>query len=171
MPTSTYEPISTTTLGAGQNSITIGTGATIPQTYTDLILVANFGMVSAGDIAYIQVGNSSIDTGNNYSYTTLEGGGSGTGSSSRTSNRNTGFAGYSNFSNAWVNSISHFQNYSNSTTNKTWLCRADEAQTLTGAYVNLWRNTSSIKIIKVYTATAGNFTSGSTFTLYGIKAA
>ena len=42
-----------------------------------------------------------------------------------------------------------------------------------GAQVALWRSTSAINTIKIYTGgpSAGNWSVGSTFTLYGIAAA
>jgi hypothetical protein len=44
------------------------------------------------------------------------------------------------------------------------------ANDMVSLYGNLWRSTSAINIIEV-TAGGANFASGSTFTLYGIKAA
>ena len=37
----TYEPISTTTLTSAQSSVTFGSGGTLPQTYTDLVVIVN----------------------------------------------------------------------------------------------------------------------------------
>jgi hypothetical protein len=64
----------------------------------------------------------------------------------------------------------HFMNYSNTTTNKTVLGRSSAASGFVEAAVGLWRNTSAITSI---TATTGgqSYQTGSTFTLYGIKAA
>ena len=68
------------------------------------------------------------------------------------------------------NVIVQFMNYSNTTTNKTVLSRANNAATGTDAIVNLWRSTAAITSIYVYVP-SGNFATGSTFTLYGILAA
>jgi hypothetical protein len=65
-------------------------------------------------------------------------------------------------------------NYSNATTYKTWLSRNNRASASnapgTEALVGLWRSTSAITEL-VIGLTGGNFDTGSTFTLYGIKAA
>jgi hypothetical protein len=70
--------------------------------------------------------------------------------------------------------IFHLQNYSNSTTYKTVLNRTNYAGSggWTVASVGLWRDTSAITSIRIAISETqtGNFISGSTFTLYGIKA-
>ena len=63
----------------------------------------------------------------------------------------------------------NIQNYSNATTYKTTLGRGANTPALTMATVGLWRNTSAITTI-TYSVTANTFATGSTFTLYGIKA-
>jgi hypothetical protein len=156
----TYEPIATNTLGTATASVTF---SSIPQTYTDLILVArpadglNLG-------AYVVTFNS--DTGTNYSTTRLYGNGT-TASSDRQTNQ-------TNITSAWGGSTNnmyttHIMNYSNTTTYKTALTRISE-----NSYVvlmaGLWRNTNAVTTIKVDTS-GNNYASGSTFTLYGIKAA
>ncbi len=70
----------------------------------------------------------------------------------------------------------HFMNYSNTTTFKTVLCnsRVDEGNaTYSGVevLVNLWRNTAAINTIKIETFNGSSLTTGSTFTLYGVKSA
>jgi hypothetical protein len=64
----------------------------------------------------------------------------------------------------------HLLNYSNTTTFKTLLVRFDNSSTETSLRVGLYRSTSAISTILVETDSS-TFTSGSTFTLYGIKAA
>jgi hypothetical protein len=59
-------------------------------------------------------------------------------------------------------------NYSNTTTYKTIIARGSGASNEVKAQVNLWRSTSAITSITVY-AGGGNFNSGASFTLYGIK--
>ena len=61
-------------------------------------------------------------------------------------------------------------NYSNATTYKTVITRASNANNGVDAVVGLWRNTAAITSINVFLGT-GNLDTGSTFTLYGIKAA
>jgi len=61
-------------------------------------------------------------------------------------------------------------NYSNTTTNKTVIGRHNGASGPV-ASVGLWRNTAAINSIRISNSSAVNFTIGSTFSLYGIKAA
>jgi hypothetical protein len=74
--------------------------------------------------------------------------------------------------NIYSNAIINIQNYSNTTTYKTALLRSNLATgTYPGvdAFVGLWRSTSAITSITILPA-SNNLLSGSTFTLYGIKA-
>ena len=169
----TYEPISTQTLGTATATVTF---SSIPQTYTDLICVME-GRGSRADFddeVKIQLNS---DTASNYSTTILSGSGSVAGSS-RASNSafvigriTSASATASNRSNIIIN----INNYSNATTYKTVLLRlneppsggADDGVTLNAG---LWRNTAAITTLTL-TTTSGNFNSGCTFTLYGIKAA
>lgn len=169
---STYEPITTTTLGSAQSSVTLGSGGTIPSTYTDLILVAQVKTVTYNGVDInVRVGNGSIDAGANYSTTAMYGNGS-SASSSRTSSAT--YFSVDNLSimntSEWTITTLHFQNYSNTTTYKTVLARTSKAGTGVSASVNLWRSTSAIDTIR-FLCGADNYASGSTFTLYGIKAA
>jgi len=61
-------------------------------------------------------------------------------------------------------------NYSNTTTYKTGLVRANSAASGTDAIVGLWRSTAAITSI-VATHDTAQFATGSTFTLYGIASA
>jgi hypothetical protein len=61
-------------------------------------------------------------------------------------------------------------NYSNSTTYKTILSRGNVTGTGIDLNVSLWRSTAAITNITV-TSFTSTYTAGSTFTLYGIKAA
>lgn len=161
---STYTPIATTTLGSAAASYTF---SSIPSTYTDLILVANT-IMTAADYISIQVGNGSVDTGSNYSQTGIYGNGT-TATSNRGSNQTTADVGYA--STSVCNHIVHFQNYSNTSTNKTFLSRSNNTSIQTTAGVNLWRSTSAINTIKVLTYGGQTYAAGTTFTLYGIQAA
>lgn len=170
---STYTPIAAYTLLSDVTSYTI---SSIPTTYTDLILVGVFNTDSAVNLMTFQVGNGSVDTGSNYSYTSLIGNGSTT-SSTRYSTQTTGFishtAGGSTTAGA-TNFISHFQNYSNTTTNKTILTRCNQTDStypVVEANVNLWRSTAAINTIKLAQTGGAVIKTGSTFTLYGIASA
>lgn len=162
----TYTPIATQTLASTTATVTF---SSIPSTYTDLILVGDFSMSSPSGTVYIvgRVGNGSIDTGSNYSSTVLVGNGS-TASSYRTSS--VAYMQYDTYITGSNRAMltANFQNYSNTTTNKTALGRTSSAATNTSAIVNLWRSTSAIERINLYDFTGNSFATGSTFTLYGI---
>jgi hypothetical protein len=166
----TYEPIATNTLGSDQASISFSSFAG----YTDVILVASTrSSHSANGPITIRFNG---DTGSNYSYTRLYGSGSAA-SSDRFSNSTSidfGFMpGTNSTSGIFGISTVHIQNYSNSTTNKTVLNRWNtdgSATPFTAAVVGLWRNTAAITSMSI-AYTTGNILTGSTFTLYGIKAA
>lgn len=162
----TYEPIATTTLGSAQASVTF---SSISGSYTDLVLIVNAGMSGTGSSWYAYLNS---DTGTNYSTTGLYGNGS-TASSSRLSNSGNGIliGSWSGYTTTIKTAIIQFMNYSNSTTYKTNISRYSESDGTVEANVSLWRNTAAITTIQVRNNGGQNFTSGSTFTLYGIKAA
>lgn len=162
---STYSTIATTTLGSTANSYTF---TSIPSTYTDIILICAFATDFASSIN-VNCGSGSIDTGTNFSWTYLRGDGS-TASSSRGSNDTRIFSGEFNTGNEQGNLIVHWQNYSNTTTNKTSISRFNSASKTAQTTVGLWRNTAAINQIRV-TAPGNNLAAGSTLTLYGITAA
>ena len=161
----TYEPIATSTLGTATPTVTFGS---ISGTYTDLVLVVNSATGSNDIDMYIQVNS---DTATNYSWTRLVGTGA-VAVSSRASSSSLGFR-VGNMSGSNVgqnNAIVYFQNYSNTTTYKTVLSRGNNPANLVEAFSGLWRSTAAITAIDIKTQ-SGNFSVGSTFTLYGIKAA
>jgi len=167
----TYEPIATTTVSGGSTSEV--EFASISGSYTDLIIVGNLGSASN---SYVSARFNS-DTGSNYSVTNLSGNGT-TAISNRGSSRSVAEISYEVYQGSTIqaNFIAQIMNYSNSTTYKTMLSRTNNAAIGTSATVVLWRSTSAITNIKLYSSTGNganlfNFTSGSTFTLYGIKAA
>jgi hypothetical protein len=70
-----------------------------------------------------------------------------------------------------MNYIVQVQNYSNSTTYKTFLSRANNAANAADGIVGLWRSTSAITSIQFFYSDSSNIITGSSATLYGIKAA
>lgn len=158
MPT-TYEPIATTTLTSPATEINF---TSISGNYTDIVFV--LAGTSAGNDVRLQFNNN---TGSNYSYTRFFGDGSSV-YSDRGSNVTDIPATLGGMTNA--NSIVHINNYSNTTTFKTALVRANNPGSYIGAYIGLWRSTSAITSIRAFVL-SGSIQSGSTFTLYGIKAA
>jgi hypothetical protein len=108
------------------------------------------------------------DSGNNYSFTYLFGNGT-SAISGRASNLSFAIGGYATATNPAVN-IVNINNYSNATTNKTVLGRRGLASLATVADVSLWRNTAAITSISLQPESGQSFATGTTFTLYGIKA-
>jgi hypothetical protein len=167
---STYEPISTTTLGSNQTSVTLNSFSG----YTDLILVIGSATFTADSTLYVQY---NTDTGTNYSSTRLTGNGS-SASSSRTTSVNAAQIGAGDGMSATIpqTCIVQFQNYANATTYKTALARWSRSDAEVAATVSMWRSTSAITSMEIYGG-FGNGTknsslkTGTTLTLYGIKAA
>jgi len=159
----TYEPISSQTLASTQTTITF---SSIPQTYTDLVLVIQ-AQVNGSPIN--TDGNINGDTGANYSFTTLVGNGSAASSFAGTNASILRYATAGYTDNTFGhNSINHFFNYTNTSKYKTVLCRANNAANGSSITTNVWRSTAAITSISII----GNpFAIGSTFVLYGIKAA
>lgn len=161
---STYTPIATYTASGSIGSYTF---SSIPSTYTDLVVV--LAPIAAGGAADIYMTYNG-DTAGNYSSTILYGSGSSAGSTrySNQSNIIIDFYG-SAISSEISNRILQIQNYSNTTTYKTALSRANRAGSGLDAIVGLWRSTAAISSITF--TLSSSFASGSTFTLYGITAA
>jgi hypothetical protein len=162
--TVTYEAIASTTLGSAASSYTF---SSIPSTYTDLILIYNTqNNTSPSNVGF----QFNADTASNYSSTFVKGNGS-TASSGRNSNSTLGFLGVAySTSGVFDPGIVSIQNYANATTYKSWIVRYGNAGSEgTAARVGLWRSTAAITSIKVL-PDANSFSTGSTFSLYGIKA-
>lgn len=161
---STYDKIEAKTLGSAAASVAF---TAIPATYTDLILVGNIvGQSATGGLQ----ARLNSDSTSNYSYTFLNGDGS-SATSSRASNQTEASISFSNSTTVPSTFITQIMNYSNATTFKTLLSRSSSnGNTL--AYVNLWRKTPEV-VNRIDIITSGGYTLniGSTFTLYGIKAA
>lgn len=165
----TYEPIASVTLGSAAADVTF---SSIPGTYTDLVVVLVGTCTNTGGgftAAYAQINS---DTGSNYSNTNIYGDGT-----SAVSNRASSSTVL--YSRTWANSDTtgikpsymrlQFQSYANTNVYKTVL-----GETLGDLYVqrfvSLWRSTSAITTLKFYPA-SGNWSSGFTASLYGLKAA
>jgi hypothetical protein len=166
----TYESIATQTLSSTAGIITF---ASIPQTFTDLILVQSARVTSGADITAIRA--NSVTSG--YSKTYLEGSGSAitTGRGTAEIALRGGYVPGTSYAGDWSNEYYHFMNYSNSTTSKTVLCRTNFT-TLASSFAvqtqtSLIPTTAAITQITTQPVNGASWAIGSTFTLYGIKAA
>jgi hypothetical protein len=156
----TYEPIATTTLGSAAASYTF---SSIPATYTDLVLIMNGTLTGTGAV-YCEFNG---DTASNYSSTYIQGQAGSASSSRDTKLYLFGLLTSGSGPNA---GIANIMNYANSTTYKTVISRANDTSTV-NANVGLWRGTPAAITSIALKLSANNFATGTTFTLYGIKAA
>jgi hypothetical protein len=168
---STYTPVATQTLASAAASVTF---SSIPQGYTDLVMIINMQSSYTGDSGNGARLQFNGDTGSNYSYTFIRGNGSTAASYRDTSTTYTQIgllpsSGGGTPAGAFGTGIANIQNYSNSTTYKTVLGRTNSTYASVEASVGLWRNTAPITSITYFGD--GNILAGSTFTLYGIAAA
>lgn len=165
---STYTPIASTTLGSDTATVTL---SGIVGTYTDLVVVATTrGSSDTESDIYIRFNS---DSGTNYSYTRMYGQYTNSVGSDRGSNQNYIVIGRQGGS-VFAPNIYHIMNYANTTTFKTVVARSGHGTTgsaLTLANVGLWRSTAAITSVSFVQGGAQSYKAGSTFTLYGIKAA
>jgi hypothetical protein len=157
----TYEPIATAN-GTGSSGVV--TFSSIPGTYTDLVVASNI----IGDAnSAVRIRLNGDTTSANYSYILFYGNGSVAGSTREPATEI--YIGHANTSTPNASIVS-LNNYSNATTFKTILSRGNQVNQFVSAVVGLWRNTAAVTSLTIV-MDSGNFTTGSTFTLYGIKAA
>jgi len=158
---------------SGVSSVTFNN---IPQGYTDLVIVSYINSARGTNLDSFAV-RFNGDTGNNYSYTLLQGNTSSGVSSSRQTSQSNIFVGNfaaSSASNNFSTNTLNVQDYSNSTKFKNTLSRGGaitSAVTDVEMVSGLWANTAPITSITLRSETGSNFNAGSTFTIYGIDAA
>ena len=161
----TYEPIATTTLGANAAEITF---SGISSAYTDLVVILNFNLATNGSLGL----RFNSDTGTNYSDTNLYGDGATAYSNRTTSDDRLNLDGkFATPTTQPKLAIVNIFSYTGST-NKTVLSQLNSDANGSGRVmrtVGLWRSTSAITSVTL--RSGSNFTTGTTATLYGIKAA
>ncbi len=168
----TYEKIATSTLSSSAASVTF---SSISGAYTDLVLVGSAkSLLSGTDSIGIAVNGN---TNSIYSRTYLEANGTSVTSGRQTSQIRIvsdyimGTSGTADFGvYTW-----NFMNYSNTTTKKTVLYRGNNTQVSggwnTSTMIYLVDLTAAITSLTIATMNGPNLAIGTTFTLYGIKAA
>lgn len=173
----TYEPIATYTASGTPTSYTF---SSVPQTYTDLILVCSFRNTTtstSGDIRILMQFNGSGGTA--YSNTQMYGDGSGrySGYSANRSQIDNIFQSSSAATGEFGTAIYRIFDYANNNTNKVVLYRQNTINYQLNGYgvgqaAGVWRDTTPISSITLYNRVSNElWSNGSTFTLYGIKAA
>jgi len=158
MPTPTYTPLATVTLGSSAASVTF---SSIPATYGDLILVFE-GTSSVGINGSVYF--NSDTTAANYPYVRMTGNGS-------TTSSNSGNNIWFDFQTTRSMVRIQIMDYSATDKHKTSLSRWDNPSSVLGATAIRWSNTAAVTSLQVKdTNNAATFASGSTFSLYGIVA-
>jgi hypothetical protein len=165
----TYESIATYTTTGTPTTYTM---SSIPSNYTDIVLVGHFHFDGPSNFTMWVNG----DTSSIYSTTNL-----GANGSTASGGRQTGVG-------SWLLSyqigaptvagtghmVAHFQNYSNTNINKAAIIRMDAgAATYPGTQLiaGLYRSNSAISSITISGNSGTTVQAGSTFTIYGIRAA
>lgn len=162
MPT-TYQPIATSVLTSSQSQVIF---SDISSNYTDLVLILNTG-ATQGTGCYMQFNG---DTSSNYSFIQMWGPNSNT-AYSETQASQPYIDMQSVGTSVLHTNICNIMSYSQTSKQKAIITRAYDANN-NRWYQSLgnWRSTAAINQIRVY-VTPGEFITGSTFSLYGIKAA
>jgi hypothetical protein len=163
MPTPTYTPLATVTLGGTASSVTF---SSIPATYRDLVLVYS------GTTSGYSIIRANSDTGANYNRVIMEGNGSTFQSYSNTGQTFFDLAQPPDLTDVRTLVI-QFMDYSATDKHKTVIHRANGTtgsgstggQAMSGAF--RWANTGAITSLQ-YSQFTGNFQVGCTFALYGI---
>ena len=162
----TYEPIATQTLASAAASITF---SSIAASWTDLRLVLWSTTVTAAAGVFCRFNS---DTATNYSQTNLYGTGAAVGSAKGTNVAYIDFDAATGGNSTTLPTLYTFDIFSYAgSTYKTGLLTNNGDRNGSGypaLEVALWRSTSAITTILLY-PTSGNFASGTTATLYGIK--
>lgn len=160
----TYEPIEAKTLSATTSTVTF---SSIPQTYTDLVLVVT-GVTdhsNSGARGYIRFNG---DTAQNYGGLYLQWDNSSQvgGSDTTEAYLSYGRMGNSGISTAEINIMS----YTNTSVFKSCVTRQSSSDAAHSRLTfNVWRSTSAINSITL--VADDNYVSGTTLNLWGIKAA
>lgn len=168
----TYEPISTYTVTGSNLSGTTGvTFTSIPQTYTDLIIVQST-KVTAPAINCLRIGNGTINTNAYYSQTNLSTNGAGGSSSTRYSGNTLWISVLAHQTSDWASYVTHLPNYTDSSSYQTMLSKYNAyTYGALDAIVGMVQVTLPVDTVQCFLDRAESYVVGSMFTLYGIKAA
>lgn len=157
MPTPTYTPLANITLGSAAASVTF---SSISQAYRDLVLVCN-GTSASNSNWSIRLNSDTANYTQVYMYGAGSGsGGSGTDSASAVLGGGVGTS--------ISQSIFNIMDYTGTDKHKTVLNRTDKVDDATYAWVNRWASTSAVTTVLARCANGANFSTGTTFALYGI---
>jgi hypothetical protein len=170
MPTPTYTPLATVTLGTAASSVTF---SSIPATYRDLIVVMNARSVYSADRSDDLQYRFNADSGSNYSWVNMAGFDSSTASSSSSSQTSGRIGVLETSSDSNTNNgvlIFQVMDYCATDKHKTALSRTNIARNFVAAHANRWASTTAVTSINVFGNRGSNLAAGSTFSLYGVIA-
>lgn len=162
----TYEQIASNTLSSSTATVTF---SSIPQTYTDIVVITKLLAATAGDIRL----NFNNDTANNYNRVILSGDTTTTYNSSAYSQA---FARF-NYASALRTTEPYsmyfleINQYRNPNMNKAIYSRGGRPGEGNDYMVNMWNSTAAINRIDFSMDFSRSFAAGSYFALYGISAA
>jgi len=165
---STYEPIASQTLGSAAASMTF---SGIAASWTDLVLVAIGNNAAAGSLSNTLNIRLNSDTGSNYSVTAISGTGSSAVSGRDSNATEASIGGVGQASSSPGIGMAHIMSYANTNVYKTILGSYVVPSELLSKRVNLWRSTSAVTAITLFSSGGHNLAAGFTASLYGIKAA
>ena len=160
MATPTYDLLASTTLTSSVTSVTF---SSIDQSYGDLILVMNTTGNSSSN-TYLQFNG---DTSSIYSYLSMYGNGSSSGSIGDSNVNRLYIQGGLGLSGGFQ-AIYNLQDYSATNKHKTVLGRVSRASQWVTADTGRWASTSAIISILIGAAGSYTYPIGSTFNLYGV---
>ena len=164
MPTLTYTPIQTQTLASNQATVNLNS---IPSSYTDLILIVNAKWTGINGNCFVRFNG---DTASNYSWIRLST--NGTTNASATGNTQSSLVNLWDMENPTTTLgffMFYIKDYASTNYKHTYYSHNTTTDYLK-RYTAQWRSTSAITSIS-FTNDSANCAAGSTFTLYGIKAA
>jgi hypothetical protein len=166
--TATYERIATQTLSSTASSISF---TSIPQTYTDLIMIAELRSSDSRNGGQSVNFRFNGDSSSNYSKTGMYSVGSSRASFRQTSASVIELSCVMNgsASGLFSQNIVNIMNYSNTSIFKTVPFRVN-TEGYTSVEIGLYRSTSAITSITITEPSALNWVAGSSVTIYGIKA-
>ena len=155
--TTAWVPLATTTLTSTDAEIVF---SSIPATYRDLVLVANFSRdnVSVSN-DYIKLNTSTAD----FTNVQLFGNGSAAYSATESVNR---ISTYTVTAGRIYNVILQIMDYSATDKHKTIFSRYNKDDAGVGVFAARWAQTTAVNSVSFY-VTPGSFQVGSTFSLYG----
>lgn len=171
----TYQIIESQTLGSSQSTVTIGSGGTIPQTYTDLRLLLSLDTNGYNGLdTYMRFNGSTSGYSLRYLWKDGAGGTAYSGSGASQTQLLIGWAqGTNSTNNTYASFEIHIPEYtSNSYQKPISVENVHEANTNDNwvwMMNGLWANTSPITSISIIAGSGGTFLANSTFYLYGIK--